>query len=93
MDEAFATAKETKETNAVREQFVAEVGLQSWEDAVATVPQYTNQLKKFRGKKGKEPAFKVVHSDIVYNSILLLCHLIWRVSAIIQGFPALCTIK
>ena len=76
MEEAFATAKETKETNAVREQFVAEVGLQSWEDAVATVPQYTNQLKKFRGKKGKEPAFKVVHSDIVYNSILLLCHLI-----------------
>ena len=31
MEEAFATAKETKETNAVREQFVAEVGLQSWE--------------------------------------------------------------
>ena len=52
MEEAFATAKET---NAVKEQFVAEVGLQLWEDAVATVPQYTNQLKKLRGKKGKEP--------------------------------------
>ena len=43
----------------MREQFVAEVGLESREDVVATVPQYT-QLKKFRGKKGKELAFKSI---------------------------------
>ena len=55
---------------------MTEVGLELWDDAVATVPQYANQLKKFRGCKGKEPAFKVLHNDFVYNSILLLCNTI-----------------
>lgn len=76
MEEAFASAKETKETNAVREQFVAEVGFESWEDAVATVPQNANKLKKLNGCKGKEPAFKVVHNDFAHNSIFLLCNAI-----------------
>ena len=72
MEEAFAAAKETKETSAVREQFVTEVGLESWDDAVATVPQYANQLKKFRGSKGKEPAFKVLLHDFLYQ----LCNIV-----------------
>ena len=55
---------------------MTEVGLELWDDAVATVPQYVNQLKKFRGCEGKEPAFKVLHKDFVYNSILLLCNTI-----------------
>ena len=38
--------------------------------------QYANQLKKFRGCKGKEPAFKVLHNNFVYNSDLLLCNTI-----------------
>ena len=46
------------------------------ERAVATVLQYANQLKKFRRCKGKEPAFKVLHNNFVYNSILLLCNTI-----------------
>lgn len=53
MEKAFVSAKETKETNAVREQFVEEVRLESLEDACTNVPQYANQLKKFRGCKGK----------------------------------------
>ena len=69
-------AKETKETSTVRDHFVTKVGLESWDDAVATVPQYANQLKKLRGCKGKEPAFKVLHNDFVYNSIFLLCNTI-----------------
>lgn len=68
MEEASASAKEIKETSAVREQFVTEVGLESWDEAVVSMPQYANQLKKFRGFKGKEPAFKVMnHSDFVYH--------------------------
>ena len=69
-------AKETKETSTVRVQLVTEVGLESRDDAVATVPQYANQLKKFRGCEGKEPAFKVLHNDFVYNSVSLLCNTI-----------------
>ena len=59
MEEASTLAKQTKEMSAVREQFVAEVGLESWDDAVVAMPQYTDQLTRFRGCKGKEPAFKV----------------------------------
>lgn len=57
----------------MRKQFVAEVGLESWEDVVATVPQYI-QLKKFRGKKGKELSCVQEYTMTSYTTVS--CYLV-----------------
>ncbi len=75
MEEAAASAKEKKEMSAVKEAFVAEVGLTSWDEALTTVPKYAAQLKSFKGSKGKEPAFKVLKNVKLINCVMkMLCH-------------------
>ena len=41
MDEAVTCTKQLKEERAMRDNFVTEVGLDSWEEAVTTLPQFT----------------------------------------------------
>lgn len=62
MDEAVAVSKRIKEERALQDTFVTEVGLGSWEEALATLPQFTAHLELYcnRGSsKNKELAFKV----------------------------------
>ena len=41
MDEAVAYTKQLKDERATQDNFVAEVGLDSWEEALTTLPQFT----------------------------------------------------
>lgn len=63
MEEAAASAKEMKEMSVVKEAFVEEVGLKTWDEALATVPEYTAQLRTFKGSKGKGAQFKVLNTS------------------------------
>ena len=81
MEEAAASAKEIKEMCVVKDAFVEEVGLKNWEEAVASVPAYTKQLKMFKDCKGKGAPFKVLYTDtpmhmyFVHNHQVLLSSL------------------
>ena len=68
MDKAVTCTKQLKEERAMQDNFVAEVGLNSWEEALTTLPQFTTRLHLYAGtNKHKELAFKVaiklVHVD------------------------------
>ncbi len=53
MEEASAKAQEMKGTKSVKEVFVSEAGFESWEEAVESVPQYTEDVKSYAGMKVK----------------------------------------
>ena len=60
MDEAVASTKRIKEERTMQETFVTETGFSSWEEAVASLPQFTTRLDLYRGQsKDKLLAFKV----------------------------------
>ena len=62
MDEAVTCTKQVKEERAMQDNFIAEVGLDSWEEAVTTLSQFTTWLHLYRGtNKHKELAFKVTN--------------------------------
>ena len=79
MDKAAASAKEMKEMSVVKEAFVEEVGLKSWEEAVASVPEYTTQLKTFKNCRGKGARshsrylthYTPMHTHCVHNQQVL----------------------
>ena len=55
MDEAVTCTKRLKEERMLQENFVEEVGLSSWEEAVMTLPQCARHLDLYRGRsKDKE---------------------------------------
>lgn len=60
MEEAIASTKRLKEERTMQDTFVTEVGSHSWEEALATLPQFSTHLDLYRGQiKDKELAFKV----------------------------------
>ena len=62
MDEVVTCTKQVKEERAMQDNFIAEIGLDSWEEAVTTLPQFTTWLHLYRGtNKHKELAFKVTN--------------------------------
>ena len=61
MDEAVTYTKQLKDERATQDNFVAEAGLDSWEEALTTLPQFvTTRPHLYTGaNKHKELAFKV----------------------------------
>ena len=58
MDEAITLTKTLKQQWIMRDTFVAEVGLTSWDEAVTVLPQFTECIHMY---KEKEDAFKVTY--------------------------------
>ena len=47
------------QTKTRQEKFIEKVGLSSWDEAVATLPQFIEQIESFKGNCDSE-AFKVL---------------------------------